>query len=107
MQLIRSRFDDILQALPTDYEKTLQVMQDHLTDEQMCHILSSSNYSAANKAILDCLITNLGSVSDFCDQLERLLPLLTNPTVLEIIINDLRTSKPLAAHTYVYTHGHM
>ena len=99
MELLGSKFHDILQALPTDYEKSLQVLHDCLTDEQICHILGSSNYSTANKLILDCLIKNLGNVSDLCDRLEQIVPLLTNPTVLETIINELRTSKPL--HTYI------
>ena len=76
--------------MPTDYERTIEVLQDCLTDDQICDILSCSDYNAANKVILECLIGSLQSISDICDRLQRILPLLANPAVLENIIHDLR-----------------
>ena len=95
IQLVRSKQDDILQCLPLDYEKTLQFVQDHLTDEQICIVLGSSDYSSANKAILDCLITKIshtGNLLEICDHLEKLLVLSTDQASLTKIITEFRTS---------------
>ena len=95
VQLVRSTFGDILQCLPVDYEKTLQVVQDYLTDEHICIILSNSDHSSANKAILDCLIEKANhtrNLFEFCDQIEKILPLSTNQGSLTNKITEIRTS---------------
>lgn len=95
VQLIRSKFGDILHCLPLDYEKTLQIIQDYLTDEHICIVLSNSDHSTANKAMLDCLLekaNHSGGLLQFCDQLEKILPLSSNQESLANIIAEIRTS---------------
>ena len=93
VQLVRSQYRTILQCLPTDYEGTLQVMQDYLTDEDI--VLSNSDYSSANKAILDALMRKMshtGNLLEFCDQLEKIMSLLNDTEVLSNIISEFRAS---------------
>ena len=96
LHLLRSKYDDIVQSLPSDYEKTLQVVQDNLTDDQICDVLTSPNYTIANKTILNYLMEKVKCTADiveFCNQLEKITTLLTNPGVLVAIVNELKTSK--------------
>ena len=58
-----SKYDAIVQSLPSDFEKTLQVLQNHLSDDK------------------------------FCDQLEKISLLLPNPENLVAIVNELKSSK--------------
>ncbi|XP_065894589.1 uncharacterized protein [Dysidea avara] len=91
--LMRSKYDDIVQSLPSDYEKTLQVVQDQLTDDQICDVLSSSNYTIANKTILNCLMEKVkctADISEFCDQLDKIISLLPDPGVLSSVVGELR-----------------
>jgi len=91
---MRSKYDDIVQSLPSDYEKTLEIVQDHLTDDQICNVLTSSNYTVANKIILSCLLDKVKCTADiveFCNQLEKITLLLPNAEVLVTIVNELRT----------------
>ncbi|XP_065883621.1 uncharacterized protein [Dysidea avara] len=93
IQLLRSKYDAVLQSLPTDYGRTLQAVQDHLTDEQICAVLGSSNHSSANKVLLDVLTDKVQSTEDLlelCSQLEKILSLLSDTTVLANLIGDLR-----------------
>jgi len=93
LHLLRSKYDDIVQSLPSDYEKTLQVVQDNLSDDQICDVLAAPNYTIANKTILNCLMETMkceGDVLDFCDQLENISLLLPDPDSLASIISDLR-----------------
>ena len=95
VELVKSQYTTILQCLPTDYEKTLQVVQDHLTDEEVCLILSSSDCSSANKTILDFLaekMSHSGNLLEFCDQLEKIMSLLNDTEVLSNIIREFRIS---------------
>ena len=105
VQLIRSKFGDILQCLPLDYEKTLQVIQDYLTDEHICIVLSNSDHSSANRAILDCLLEKANhsrGLLQFCDQLEKILSLSSNQGQLANIITGIRTSACTIALCYVW-----
>lgn len=95
IQLIRSKYASILQCLPNDYEKTLQAMQDHFTDEEICVVLSSSDYNSANRTILDFLVqkaSNTENLLQFCGQLEKIMSLLNDPEVLGNIIREFKTS---------------
>jgi len=86
---LRSKYTDILEALPGDYQQTLHKLQDTLTDDQICSVLHCSNSSAANRMIFDCLIDNLKckeDMLDLCNQLDRL----TNSPSLLHIISELR-----------------
>ena len=82
----------ILQSLPMDYENTLNLLQNYLTDDQICQILSSSNYSAANKIILDCLIEKFKesvNIPELCKKLELIASLSTSKQ-LSGIVNELK-----------------
>ena len=76
--------------MPDDYELTIGKLQDYISDDQICTILSSSNSTVANKIILDCLIENIGSREEIfilCDQLDKISSLQEWKTV----INKLRS----------------
>lgn len=88
LQLLVSRYQVILQSLPMDYENTLNLLQSYLTDDQLCQILNSSNYSAANKVILDCLIEKFKEsvdVSELCRKLELIASLSTSKELASIV----------------------
>ena len=94
LSLLRSKYDVMVQSLPSDYEKTLQVVQDHLTDDQICGVLTSPNYTIANKTILNCLMEKVKStphILEFCDQVGKITSLLSDPGILSGVINELRT----------------
>ena len=94
LHLLRSKYDVIVQSLPSDYEKTLQVVQDNLTDDQICDVLTSPNYTIANKTILNYLMEKVkctANIAEFCDLLEKITSLLPDPGILITIVNELRT----------------
>ena len=81
--------------MPTDYFRTLQIIQDYLTDEEICVVLNNSDYSSANKAILDVLVKKMshtGNLLEFCDHLEKIMSLLNDTEVLSNIISEFRAS---------------
>ena len=91
--LLKSRFDDMIHSLPSDYEKTLQVVQDHLTDDQICEVLTSPNHTVANTAIMNCLIEKVkctGDIVELCNQLDKITLLLPKPGVLLSVAAELR-----------------
>jgi len=93
LQLLISQYQAILQSLPNDYENTLNLLQNYLTDDQIYQILNSPNYAAANKAILDCLIEKFKEsvdVSEFCKKMDLIASLSTSEQ-LSSIINQLKT----------------
>ena len=104
IQLLKIKYDDILQLLPTDYMKAIQAVQDHLTDKQICHILTNSSYISANKALLDCLIETFrsSSILYLCDQLEKILPLSVDPVAFFVIINEIRGKCLSFVHVYIF-----
>ena len=82
--------------MPIDYEKTLQAIQDSLTDEQICTVLSSSGYSSANMMMLDCMTERMkctGDLLGLCDQLEQIMTLSSSSTTLATIISELKSGK--------------
>jgi len=95
---MRSKYDNIVQSLPNDYEKTLQAIQDFLTDDQICNVLTSPDCTIANKTIVNFLMEKVKSVddiADFCDQLDKITSLLpdTETIMLMMIVNELRRGK--------------
>ena len=86
---LKAYYHTILQLMPDDYDLTIGKLQDYISDDQICAILSSSNSTFANKIILDCLIERMSSseeLLDFCDQLE----IITTSHDMKKIINELR-----------------
>jgi len=89
---VKSKCDAIVQSLPNDYERTLQAVQDNLTDVQICDVLGSADHVAANKAILNHLTSKVKCVVDilsFCSQLEKITPI--DAGAFDRIISDLRS----------------
>ena len=59
--------------MPDNYELTIGKLQNYLSDDEICAVLSSSNSVAANKMILDDLIDRMTcreELLDFCSLLD-------------------------------------
>jgi len=81
-------------------------VQGHLTDDQICDVLTSPNYAMANRTILNCLIQKVKCMDDmveFCDLLEKITMVHLNPDSLVKVISDLRISKQKIVFTYKIT----
>ena len=94
LQLQESMRDAILHVLPTDYENTLQLLQDFLSDEQIYQVLSSTNFTAANKTMLDCALESAnvkGKISELCTRLKKIVLLSPDPQQLDLIIDKLNS----------------
>ena len=75
--------------MPHDYELTVGKLQNYITDNQICAILSSGNSTIANKLILDCLIERMTcreELLDLCDQLEKI----TAQHAMKIVTDEIR-----------------
>ena len=75
--------------MPDEYELTVGKLQDYISFDQICAILSSSNSTSANKIILDCLIERMSyrkELFDLCQQLENI----TTSHDMKIVINEIR-----------------
>ena len=87
---MKAHYHAILHLMPHDYELTVGKLQNNLSDDQICAILSSSSSNTANKIILDCLIERIShreELLDLCDQLE----IITTSNDLRIIVNEIRS----------------
>jgi len=76
--------------MSVDYELTVGKLQNYISDDQICAILSSNNSSIANKMILDYLIERMScreGLLDLCDQLENI----TTSHDLKTVINEIRS----------------
>ena len=75
--------------MPDEYELTVGKLQNYISDDQICVILSSSNSTNANKLILDHLIERMSckeDLLDLCDQLESI----TSSHEIKMVINELK-----------------
>ena len=75
--------------MPDSYEQSVGKLQDYISDDQICMILSSSDSITANKIILDCLIERMScreEVLDLCNQLETI----TTSHQLMMVISEIR-----------------
>ena len=75
--------------MPDDYELTVGKLQNYISFDQICVILSSSNSTIANKLILDYLIERMScreEILDLCNQLEKI----TTSHDMKMIISQLR-----------------
>ena len=78
--------------MPDEYEVTVGKLQKYITFDHICTILNSSNFTVANKMILDCLIEQMRhriDMLDLCDALE----LITTLEELKTITNKIRSSE--------------
>ena len=86
---LRAHYHNILHLMPDDYELTVGKLQNYISFDQICVILSSSNSTIANKLILDYLIERMScreELLDLCDQLESI----TTSHDMKSVINDIR-----------------
>ena len=86
---LKAHYHNILHLMPDDYELTVGKLQNYISFDQICDILSSNNSATANKLILDNLIERMSyreELLDLCDQLESI----TTSHDMKIVINDLR-----------------
>ena len=89
---LKTRYHSILQLMPDNYEQSVGMLLNYISDDQICMILSSSNSTTANKIILDCLIERMScreELLDLCDQLETI----TASQQLKMMINEIRSGK--------------
>ena len=78
--------------MPDEYEQSIGKLQNHISDEQICDILCSSNCKVANNKILNCLVEKLNckeDLLDLCDQLEKV----SASNDLLVIIQELKTGE--------------
>ena len=86
---LRAHYHNILHLMPDDYELTVGKLQNFISFDQICVILSSSNSTIANKLILDYLIERMScreELLDLCNQLESI----STSQDMKLIINELR-----------------
>ena len=74
--------------MPDDYELTVGKLQNYISVDQICAILSSSNSTSANKIILDCLIERMSYKEELLD-LCYLLENITTSYDMKIVINEI------------------
>jgi len=76
--------------MPDNYEQSVGMLQNYISDDQICMILSSGNSTTANKIILDCLIERMScreELLDLCDQLETI----TSTYQMMMVISEIRS----------------
>ena len=82
-----------MQSFPDEFLQTLGDLQDYLSPECICMVLSDeTNVKLANKMMLDCMIGKIRckeGVLDLCDQLEKI----SNAPKITAVINQLRKGK--------------
>jgi len=76
--------------MPNEFILTLGTLQECITDEQMCVILSSENSTIANKIILDCLIEQINCKDDVFNLCKKLVKI-NNSSNMEAVVEKLRT----------------
>ena len=92
---LKQHYYSILHLMPETYEQTLGRLQNFISDDQICAVLSCNSCSVANKLMLNCLIKRMKreeDLLDFCDQLE----MITGSQSLNDIINEIRSGKVIA-----------
>jgi len=87
---LKAHYHTILHLMSDDYELTVGKLQNYISDDQICAILSNSNSTIANKKILDCLIERMScreELLDLCYQLESI----ATSHHLKTVINKIRS----------------
>ena len=80
--------------MPDNHEQSIGKLQNYISDDQICMILSSSNSTTANKMILDCLIDRMSckeELLDLCAQLETI----STSHQLNMLISEIRSGEQL------------
>jgi len=103
---LKTHYHSILQLMPDNYEQSVGILQNYISDDQICMILTSSNSTTANKIILDCLIQRMScreGLLDLCDQLETI----SASHQLMMVINGIRSGENLdSLYTQIYLFIH-
>ena len=89
---LKTRYHTILRLMPDNYEQSVGKLQNYISDDQICMILSISNSTTANKMILDCLIEEIScreELLDLCDQLETI----STSHQLNMLISEIRSGE--------------
>jgi len=89
---LKTHYHTILKLMPDNYEQSVGMLQNYISDDQICMILSSGNSTTANKIILDCLIERLScreELLDLCDQLETI----ATSQQLMTVISEIRSGE--------------
>ena len=97
---LKRHYHAILQLMPDDYEQSIGKLQKHMSDDEICDILCSSNCRIANKKILNCLIEKLKckeDLLDLCDQLEKI----ATSHDLTVIVKDIKTGLCVCVYSSV------
>ena len=91
--IVREKYNEIITCLPDNYEAMMGSLQDHLSDFQICDILSMT--AGHSQKILNCLILQLKNkedLLDFCDHLEKVQE---GAGSLKVIVEQLRKGTEL------------
>lgn len=93
LKILQSKYSAILRSFPDEFSQTLDNLQDDLTPDCICEILSDeANSKLANKKMLDCMIAKVSSkegLLDLFDQLERV----SNASDMTTVVSQLRTGE--------------
>ena len=76
--------------MPDNFEQSVGILQNYISDDHICMILSSIDSATANKMILDCLIERMNCrehLLDLCDQLESI----STSHQMMMVINEIRS----------------
>ena len=71
--IVKDKYVEILSSFPENFEGTISCLQSHLSDDDICEILSLT--TGQNQKLLNFLILRLESkegLLDFCDSLEKI-----------------------------------
>ena len=89
--ILKTKYNEILSHLPEKHEALIASLQDHLSDSQICDILSMT--TGHTQTIINCLILQLKrkeDLLDFCDKLEKIQEA---PDSLKDVIEKLRKGR--------------
>ena len=72
-----------------EHLSTVDCLQDYLTDDCLCMVVSCTDASMANKMILECMVSKLTCKEDLLDFFDR-LEKITGTHNLGSVVNELR-----------------
>ena len=96
---LKAHYHMILQLMPDNYEQSVGKLQNYISDDQICMILSSSNSTTANKIILDCLIERMScreELLDLCGQIESI----SASEQLNTLIKEIRSGEHIQSSQF-------
>ena len=114
--IVKDKYVEILSCFPENFEGTISCLQNHLSDDDICKILSLT--TGQNQKLLNFLILRLikskEGLLDFCDSLEKISA--ASPS-LKNIAEQLRKGNYVDAfmyiaiyvctHTYIHIHSYI